>query len=248
MPAPVTAALLLIGNELLSGKIVDQNGQLAIATLRRRGIDLIEVRIVADDEAAIGAAARELAARATFVITSGGIGPTHDDITLASIAAGFGLEMQEEPALRAWIDQHFAARPAELAVWRRMAMVPVGAEIHTDSRTMWPLTQVRNLFVLPGVPQLFANQLRAVVARFDGQPVALATLFLTCGEGEVAAHLEAVLAAEPAVALGSYPVWGADDYRTRITVESREAEAVARATAALSLRFGSALVRVEQGG
>ena len=88
MPAPVTAALLLIGNELLSGKIVDQNGQLAIATLRRRGIDLIEVRIVADDEAAIGAAARELAARATFVITSGGIGPTHDDITLASIAAG----------------------------------------------------------------------------------------------------------------------------------------------------------------
>jgi hypothetical protein len=85
------------------------------------------------------------------------------------------------------------------------------------------------------------------VARFVGQPIALATLFLSCGEGEVAAHLEAVLAAEPAVALGSYPVWGADDYRTRITVESREAEAVARATEALSVRFGSALVRVEKG-
>ena len=245
MPTPVTAALLLIGNELLSGKIVDQNGQLVISTLRRRGIDLVEVRMVADDAAAIGAAARELAERATFVISSGGIGPTHDDITLASIAAGFGLAMREEPALRAWIDQHFAARPAELAVWRRMAMVPEGAVIHTDSRTMWPLTQVRNVFVLPGVPQLFANQLRAVVARFDGQPIALSTLYLRCGEGEVAAHLEAVLQAEPAVALGSYPVWGDFDYRTRITVESRDAAAVARATAALSERFGEALVRVE---
>lgn len=246
MPTPVTAALLLIGNELLSGKIVDQNGQLVIATLRRRGIDLVEVRMVADDADAIGAAARELAARATFVITSGGIGPTHDDITLASIAAGFGLEMREEPSLRAWIDQHFAARPAELAVWRRMAMVPEGALIHTDSRTMWPLTQVNNLFVLPGVPQLFANQLRAVVARYDGQPIALATLFLSCGEGEVAGHLEAVLAAEAAVAIGSYPVWGADDYRTRITVESRDVEAVKRATEALASRFGAALVRIEQ--
>lgn len=245
MSAPVTAALLLIGNELLSGKIRDENGQLVIATLRRRGIDLVEVRMVADDAAAIGAAARDLSARATFVVTSGGIGPTHDDITLASIAAGFGLEMREEPALRSWIDHHFASRPAELAVWRRMAMVPEGATIHTDSGTMWPLTQVRNLFVLPGVPQLFANQLRAVVARYDGDPIALATLFLSCGEGEVAHHLEAVLLEEPTVVIGSYPVWGADDYRTRVTIESRDAAVVARAAADLSLRFGAALVRSE---
>ena len=248
MPAPVTAALLLIGNELLSGKIRDENGQLVISTLRRRGIDLVEVRMVADDAEAIGAAVRELSSRVTFVITSGGIGPTHDDITLASIAAGFGLAMQEDASLRGWIDHHFAARPDELAVWRRMAMVPEGAAIHTDSRSMWPLTQVRNVFVLPGVPQLFASQLRAVVARFDGQPIALRTLFLRCGEGEVATHLEAVLANEPLIAVGSYPVWGADDYRTRITVESRDAAAVERATAALAARFGEALVRVEEGG
>jgi molybdenum cofactor synthesis domain-containing protein len=241
---PGTAAILLIGNELLTGKIVDENGARTIAALRTAGIDLVELRIVSDDLDAIGEAARELSGRAEFVVSSGGIGPTHDDVTLKAMARGFGVEMVEHPTLRGWIDTYFARRPTELEVWRRMAWLPEGSEIVVEGPLVWPVTRFKNIYVLPGVPQLFENQLRTVLSRHRAEPVRLATLYLSIGEGEIAPALERALELHPAVTLGSYPVWGDTEYRTRVTVESRDQALVDTVTDWLRASLAAAVVRV----
>ena len=245
MTAPTKAALLLIGDELLTGKIVDENGLFAIRTFRALGIDLGEVRIVGDRPAAIAEAVAALADRYTVVVTSGGIGPTHDDITMAAVATGLGMPLAEHAEFKGWIERAFGNRPAELAVWLRMAMLPAESMIVTGHDLLWPVLGTRNVYSLPGIPQLFRNQLTAIVGRFAAQAVTLRTLFLTSGEGELAPLLEATLAAEPEVAIGSYPVWGPQDHRTRITLESRDGAAVERAVAHLTAAVGEALVRVE---
>lgn len=221
-----TAAVCLIGEELLSGKIDDLNGGYAIKQLRRVGVDLREVRMIGDEIHVIGSVVRSLASTYDIVFTSGGVGPTHDDLTMQGIAEAFDVPVQAHPEMLALVRQRFADRSDELNVWERMAQLPQGCEIILSPATRVPIFQMKNVWVLPGIPELFRLQLDQIVRRLEGKPVSIRTIFLTVGEGEIAAHLEAALVHTPSVKIGSYPVLHAEDHRTRVTIECVDAENV----------------------
>lgn len=224
-----TAAVCLIGEELLSGKIDDINGGYAIKQLRRVGVDLREVRMIGDEIPVIGSVVRSLCSNYELVFTSGGVGPTHDDLTMRGIAQAFDVPIKTHPEMLQLIHQRFSDRREEIGVWERMAQLPEGCEIILSPATRVPIFRMRNVWVLPGIPELFRLQLDQIVRRIEGKPVSIRTMFLTVGEGEIAAHLEAALTHAPTVKIGSYPVLHANDHRTRVTIECVDAANVERA-------------------
>lgn len=238
-PRPPTLALLLIGNELLTGKVQDKNGPLVIATLRERGAELRELRVVPDDVATIAAALRELAERYDAVLTSGGVGPTHDDVTLEAVAQAFDDPLVERAELRTLIDAAFAHDEGERRVWQRMAWVPGSTELVIEEGMRWPVQRVRNAWILPGVPQIFERQFLGIAAHFEATPCRQVTLYVSVGEGAIAEPLRDADARFPAVSFGSYPVLGHADYRTRLTLESRDADGLEAARLWLRDAIGS---------
>lgn len=227
-PRP-TVAVILIGEELLSGKIDDKNGAYAIKRLRAIGADLREIRLIGDEVHVIAPVVRELAAQYDIVFTSGGVGPTHDDLTMEGIAAGFDVPIVTHQGMLDIIENRFGAPGEKLEIWARMAELPEGCEVVISEATRVPIFRMENVWVLPGVPELFRLQFDQVARSIDGRPVTIRTIFITVGEGEIAVHLEAAIALEPTVMLGSYPVMHVDDHRTRITIEA-ESEAVVDST------------------
>ncbi len=227
--API--ALVLIGNELLSGKVSDLNGGYCIRRLAEVGGRLGEIRVIPDDPVEISRTVRALSERFAWVITSGGIGPTHDDITMAAIADAFALELHEDAELRRRIEQRFVGDADKQRVWARMAQVPTGCELIGLATTVWPVYRVQNVFVLPGVPQIFELQFDAIRDRFSGKPRVQATMYVTEGEGVIADPLTAATDVFEDVDFGSYPVHGNADYRTRVTVEALDPARVESAVA-----------------
>ncbi|HVO21332.1 MAG TPA: molybdopterin-binding protein [Anaeromyxobacter sp.] len=227
-----TAALVVVGNEVLSAKVQDENGPWAARRLRALGVRLVAVRVVADRVEDIAAAVREERQRASWVFTSGGVGPTHDDVTLAAVAAALGRPVVRlaalEAALRALHRRHHGeAELPEAAL--RMADVPEGSRLLGDPG--YPTLAVENVFVLPGPPAFFRRQFDQVAPLLAGPPFRLAAVYLSVGEERFAAELAAVAAAHPEVEMGSYPRFDEGAcYRVRVTVESRDA---ARVEAAL---------------
>lgn len=228
-----SAALILIGEELLSGKIDDANGVHTIRTLRRIGVDLREIHMIGDEIERIGDVVREAAQRYDVVFTSGGIGPTHDDLTMRGIAAGFGLTLQRHEGMMELIRGRFGSTPAQLKVWERMAMLPEGCSVVVSEGTGVPIFRLNNVWILPGVPELFRLQFDQIARSLEGVPTLLRTIYVTVGEGDLAPHLDAVVEAHPNAAVGSYPVLHADDHKTRLTVESKDEAALMAAYDAL---------------
>lgn len=240
-----TAAVILIGEELLSGKIDDINGGYAIKQLRAVGVDLREIRMIGDEVHVIAPVVAELAAQYDIVFTSGGVGPTHDDLTMKGIAAGFDVPIETHQEMLAMIEQRFGARGDELQIWARMAELPRGCEVVVSQATRVPIFRMRNVWVLPGVPELFRLQFDQIVRGIEGKPISIRTIFITVGEGEIAEHLEAAIVDAPTVKIGSYPVMHADDHRTRITIEDVQENVVEHTLAFLLARFPAAwIVRV----
>ncbi|MBL9101479.1 MAG: competence/damage-inducible protein A [Myxococcales bacterium] len=211
-PTSPTAAVLLIGNELLSGKIRDQNGHNLALMLRRRGIRLLEVCTVEDDHDAIGAALLRLLARTPLVFTSGGVGPTHDDVTLAAVARAIGRPLERHPAMEATLRAHFGARITPAAL--KMADLPAGTELAAPHG--WPVMKVsladdRRIYILPGIPELCRAKIEALEALPGELPDAggwaLERLHTDMDEADLAAPLDRVVADFPAVDIGSYPRW-----------------------------------------
>ena len=245
MSVPTRAALILIGEELLSGKIDDANGVHTIRTLRKIGVDLREIRMIGDEIDHIGDVVRDAASRYDVVFTSGGIGPTHDDLTMRGIAGGFGLTMETHEGMLQIIRERFGAQDATLEIWERMAQLPAGCEVVLSEGTRVPIFRLRNVWILPGVPELFRLQFDQIARELQGIPTKLRTIYVNVGEGELAPHLDAVVAAHPHATLGSYPVLHADDHRTRLTVESRDEAILNAAFNALRQRLPSEwIVRV----
>lgn len=237
--APPRIALLLIGNELLSGKVIDTNGPFAIRALRDVGAVVGELRVVSDDEATIAAHVRALAGAFDVVVTSGGVGPTHDDVTMAAVAEAFGDVLETRDELMTMIRRVFAGDETNVRVWSRMAQVPSRCELVLDEGMRWPVHRVENVWVLPGVPQAFERQLRALLPRFaHSANVVLQTLYLSLGEGHIAEALTEAVSRHPEVAFGSYPVYADGGFRTRITLEARDSSAVATASNWLRARIG----------
>ncbi|MEX1366809.1 MAG: competence/damage-inducible protein A [Nannocystaceae bacterium] len=234
---PPRACILLIGDELLSGKIRDENGWFLVQMLRRRGIALVEVRMVGDGIDDIGRALRELLLRAPLLFTSGGVGPTHDDRTLEAIAQATGRPLHRHPQIEAELREHYAERLTPEAL--TMADLPEGTVLRAGPG--WPVLrldldqpQPSRVYILPGVPGL----LRAKVERLETLPDELpqgegwhvATLHSTLEESSIASMLETILERFGGIEIGSYPRWtrgqdGRVSYHVRITFEGPATDA-----------------------
>ena len=230
----VTAAILVIGDEILSGRTKDKNIGTIAEILTEIGVDLREVRIVPDERAEIVAAVNALRARYTYVFTSGGIGPTHDDITADSVAEAFGVGIDVDPRARAMLlERH---RPEDLNAARlRMARIPDGAELIANPVSKAPGFHIGNVYVMAGVPQIMAAMLDEIRPTLTGNaPVISETIEAgAIPEGDFAGALTEIAAAHPAVSIGSYPSMTPEGFRNRIVVRGRDRAAVAAARAAI---------------
>jgi molybdenum cofactor synthesis domain-containing protein len=219
-----TAALVLVGNELLSGKVQERNLEPLAATLRALGIRLERVVVVGDDRPAIADEVRAASARHDVVFTSGGVGPTHDDVTLEGVADAFGVPVVNDPHLVALLRGLYGERCTEDHLL--MARVPVGSELKSSSEVKWPTVVMRNVWVMPGVPELFRMKLVIVREHLVGPGrIASRALFTHMEETDLKPLLDRVVARHPTVEIGSYPKWFDATYKTKVTFDgAREPE------------------------
>ena len=242
---PKTAGIVLVGNEILSGKIQDANAAYLCQELRTLGVDVRRITVIPDDVEQI--AAEVAAFRGTFdiVFTSGGVGPTHDDVTIDGVARGLGVRVVRHPALVALLDSYYQGQLTEARL--KMAEVPEGAELVAGDRLRFPAIVARNVYVLPGVPEIFRQKFDALKERFRGVPYLLCSVFVSMGEATLADHLNALLARHPDLLLGSYPEFANAEYKVKVTLESKDGGYLDRAVASfLGARPGPAVVRIER--
>lgn len=241
-----SAAILLIGNELLSGKVRDENAYFLARELAANGVTLQRVVVVPDEQDEIIDALRDLLDRVDVVFTAGGIGPTHDDITMAAVGRALGRELVLVPELEARAREIFGDRlgPAHL----KMAWVPQGCELVESDELRWPVVAVDRVYVLAGVPRILRRGFRAVRGRLTrGRPVQVASIYVTTDEWTLAPLLDATLAAHPTVQVGSYPDMETTEHKVRITLENEDSGVVRAAVENLLARLpASDVVRVEE--
>jgi molybdenum cofactor synthesis domain-containing protein len=219
----VTAAILAIGDELLSGRTKDKNiGHLADMLLLA-GIDLKEVRIVADEEDAIVEALNALRTKYDYVFTSGGIGPTHDDITADAVSKAFGVACHHDEKAMALLGEMYKRREMEFTEARqRMARMPVGATHIPNPLSTAPGFNIGNVYVMAGVPQVFQAMVYAVIPTLrTGTPVLSLAISCPYGEGDIGTPLAAIQKAHPETSIGSYPRYVGQKFSTEIVVRGR---------------------------
>lgn len=231
-----TASAIIIGDEILSGKFADENGPFLVAELRALGVDLRRLTVLPDVIEEIAEAIATEASKHTYVFTSGGVGPTHDDVTMAGIARAFGVDVVRDPTLEELVRTHWGERlaPANL----RLAEVPSGTMLVTAGDPGWPVMRCRNVFILPGVPSLFRRKFAALAPTLTGTPLHTARLVVRCDEGTLADDLTAVAAAYPQLQFGSYPRFDEAAFHVIITIEGRDGAAVVASHGELCLRLG----------
>ncbi|HVV87867.1 MAG TPA: molybdopterin-binding protein [Kofleriaceae bacterium] len=241
--AAPTAAIVVIGDEILSGKFVEENAAFLIGELRALGVGLRRITVIPDELDEIAATVPPLAARFDHVFTSGGVGPTHDDVTMDGLARGFGTDVVGEPELERRVRAYWGERlaPANL----RLARVPRGAELVWGEGHTWPVVAYRNVYILPGVPKLFRRKFLDIRERFRAAPVAIARVWLDAEEGSIAPALDAVVAAHAGVRIGSYPRFDEPDFQVLVTLEGADAALVSAASADLRERLRPHVVRHE---
>jgi molybdenum cofactor synthesis domain-containing protein len=231
------AAAVIIGNEVLSAKVQDLNGPRLMRRLRERGIPLRSLEVVPDEVDVIVDAFARARARARYVFTSGGIGPTHDDVTVRAVALALGRPVVRLPEMERLLAAHHPDGASGAAL--RLAEAPEGASLLHQEETWFPVLRVdEDVFLLPGVPQMFRLQLETVLRGLPGTPLVMRELYLTLRETEFAAVLDRVALDLPGVAIGSYPVFDAElDYQVKLTFEAEAAaqvdEAVRRVRAGI---------------
>ncbi len=236
----VTAAVLIIGDEILSGRTQDTNLRDIAKYLGVLGVDLAEARTVPDVHEEIVTALNALRERYDYVITTGGIGPTHDDITADAVAAAFGVELIEHPEIIAMMSARWGG---ELnTARRRMARVPVGGELVRNPVQGPPGFTIGNVFVLAGVPTIMRGMLEDVGWRLRGGAVTVSRTLRVDGSGEgvIAAPLEAVAKAHPDMSLGSYPFFGDGGYGSNLVLRGRDPEELAAALEELTAALAAA--------
>lgn len=238
------AAAVIIGNEVLSAKVQDQNGALLIRRLREHGIPLRSLAVVLDEVDAIVDAVARARRTARYVFTSGGIGPTHDDVTVRSVALALGRPVVRLPEMEALVRHHYGERVGPGAL--RLADAPEGTELWAQEGTWYPVLTCDGVFMLPGVPQLFRLQLETVLARLERAPVHLRCIYLSSAETDIAEALDRVALAMPHVAIGSYPSFDSAGHRVKLTIEALDGAPVEEAVARLLRELPPASVlRVE---
>lgn len=239
-----TAAIVVIGNEILTGKSQDKNASFLINELYELGVSLRRIVIVPDEVDTIAGIVRECSSEFDYVFTSGGVGPTHDDVTIEGVARAFDRAVVRHPELEAMLRGYFGDEADDVRM--RMADVPEGAQLIREKQLRWPMLVMKNVYVLPGVPELFRSKFEAMRERFRAEPFHKSEIYTREDEFDIAQHLNKVAAENPDVEIGSYPVFTRDDYRVKITIESKETAAVERTRKALlELLDPNAIARVE---
>jgi molybdenum cofactor synthesis domain-containing protein len=230
-----TAAMLVIGDEILSGRTRDSNMHYLAGRLTEHGIAFREVRVVADDHAAIVAGVRALTSY-DHVFTSGGIGPTHDDITADAVAEAMGARLTHRADAMALLGAHYAARGMEFNEARqRMARIPDGATLIDNPISVAPGFTIGNVHVMAGVPKIFESMVEFVLATLArGTPLLSRSLRVERGEGEIAAPFAAFNAQWPDLQMGSYPFTDNGKYGTNLVIRGHDADRLEAAFAALT--------------
>lgn len=232
---PPTAAVLIVGNEILSGRTKDANLPHIAETLGELGIRVREARVVPDVEEDVVAAVNALRARHTYVFTTGGIGPTHDDITSECIAKAFGVALERNPEAVARLERHYGD-PAKLNEARlRMANIPAGGELIDNPISAAPGFRIGNVFVMAGVPNIMQAMLDGILPRLTGGPPIHART-VSCGlaEGALAADLGALQERYPTLEIGSYPYFRRGDFGVSLVLRGTDEALLDQATEELA--------------
>ena len=244
-----TAALLVIGDEILSGRTQDKNVAQVATWLNRQGIRLAEVRIVADDQAQIAAAVNELRGAYDYLFTTGGIGPTHDDISVDSIAAALGVPVIVHPRARQILENYYATRGGLNDARLRMARVPEGADLIENRESGAPGVKIGNIYMMAGVPSIAARMLEALDGKLEGgRPVVSMTVGAYAPESEVADLLRATEKAHRGVSIGSYPFFKDGRFGANFVMRSEDGELVERTAEDLQRRLSEAGIEPFPGG
>ncbi len=242
-----SAAALMIGNELLTGKIRDENTPFLARQLFELGIPLRRVAICPDELDVISSELNALRNRYDIVFTSGGVGPTHDDITLDAVAHAFDRPLGRSAEMVQMIRAYHGDRTTEDHL--RMANVPEGSTLIRSADVPWPTVQIENVYVLPGVPEIFRLKFQVIRPHLDrGLRFFSESVYTQCDEGEIADLLSELTKQHPEVQIGSYVRWGGGDYKVKITFDGTRESAVRAAANALHDRLPSELVVRRESG
>jgi molybdenum cofactor synthesis domain-containing protein len=245
-----TAALVVIGDEILSGRTQDKNIAQVALWLNEQGIRLAEVRVVPDITQRIVDAVNELRAAHDYLFTTGGIGPTHDDITVDAMAAAFGVPVIVHPDARRILEDYYRDRPGGLTEPRlRMARVPEGAELIVNPASGAPGVKIGNVYILAGVPHIAASMLETLTGKLEGgRPIVSVTIGARAPESDVADLLRETEADHPGVAIGSYPFFKEGRYGANFVIRSEDGELARRTSEVLSARLRDAGFEPTDGG
>ena len=236
-----TAGILVIGNEILSGKVADSNSHYLCRELRALGVDVERMVTIPDVIEVIASDVKAMSESYDFVFTSGGIGPTHDDLTIDGVAAAFGLSVVHCQSIEDRIRRATSTELNESLL--KMARVPEGASL-LDAGDMWfPLVIVRNVYILPGIPKLMRKKFESARDRFRGVPFVLKKVYVRAHESDIASDLNGLLKEFPDLMLGSYPRIEDQEFSVLLTLESRDAGLVQRALDSLLARLPAGVVR-----
>jgi FAD synthetase len=240
---PKTAGIILIGNEILSGKVIDANAAYLCRELRELGVEVGRILVIPDDVARIAEDVAAFSRTFDFVFTSGGVGPTHDDVTIEGVARAMGVPVVRHPELVALLERYYRDTLTEAAL--RMAEIPKGARLISDNGLRFPNVAMGNVYVLPGVPEIFRRKFDAMRERFRDAPIHLKNVFVRIGEGTLADYLNRLLGDFPLLLVGSYPELSNPEYQVKVTLESRDRGYLEQALADFLARLpGDAVVKV----
>jgi FAD synthetase len=215
-----TAGIIIIGNEVLSGKTQDTNSHFLCVELRRLGVEVQKISTIPDEIDLIGEEVAYFSKRFDFVFTTGGVGPTHDDVTIEGIAQGFSVAVVRHPEIENRMRQRLGGDVNEARL--RMANVPEGAVLLATEALFAPVVNIHNVYIFPGIPRILEERFHAIKERFLGAPYFLKNVFVRYGEGVIASALNDLLAKFPHLLLGSYPVLDLPDYKVKVTLESKD--------------------------
>ena len=237
-PAP-TAAIIIIGDELLRGKFVDENGPFLLQRLRALGVDVLRVEIIPDDVEIIAEAVARWSPKVDHVLTTGGVGPTHDDMTMAGVSRALGRRLVRDPRLEALLSARMGDRYNAAAA--RMAEVPEGSELREGGGMSFPQVRAGNVWIFPGVPMLLRRKFDSIADQLGGQPMGSRRLVSLEHEPIIADRLSAAAAAFPTVSIGSYPQFDRAPWTVTITLDSRDEPALISCEVALREALGPGL-------
>lgn len=217
---PKTAGILVIGNEILSGKTADENAVFLARELRELGVDVRKISVIPDVVETIAQETRLFSQAHDYVFTTGGVGPTHDDLTMEGIALAFGRKIHRDPQLERALRGYYAPELVEPNL--RMADVPEGTRLIGSPGLWFPVIVVENVFIFPGVPAILQRKFLRIREMFRETPFHLREVYLRADEGQIAAILHGVLARFPDLLLGSYPYFDDRTYSIKLTLESKD--------------------------